>query len=148
MSHAVTTGYRNTFDMPKSDVDQKELVIRRGRVDSLDIYEVKENELLTLERGSTRGEVFNFAVALVSAGLTLLVALLTAKFPTDLATAVAVAVTLALLVLGLFFAISWYRTKDEAREVLNEIRSRVPHEVSASTVSGRLPPGLNEAESS
>ena len=84
-------------------LDQNNPPIVRVRVDSLTIYEVKEEELRTIEHGSTRSDQFNFAVAALSAALTLLVALLTAKFPNDGATAVAVAVFVAFVVLGAFF---------------------------------------------
>ena len=99
-------------------IEQKDPSIRRGRVDSLTIYEVKEEELRTIEGGSTRSDKFNFAVALFSAGLTLLLSLLTASFPSDSATAIAVAVDCSLGVLGLYFFVSWLRTKDEVRATL------------------------------
>ena len=59
---------------------QTHVLIRRGRVDSLNIYEVKEHELELLEKGSAGTLQFNFAIFLFSIALTCIIALATADF--------------------------------------------------------------------
>ena len=49
--------------------DEKHLVVRRGRVDSVDLYEVKENELELLEKGAPATLQLNFAIFLYSLNL-------------------------------------------------------------------------------
>ena len=60
--------------------DDEKLLVRRGRVGSVDLYEVKEHELELLEKGSTATLQFNFAIFLFSTAITCIVALVTSNF--------------------------------------------------------------------
>lgn len=54
--------------------------IRRGRVDSVDLFEVKEHELVILERGRQADIFLNFAVFLISLAVTCFLTLVSATF--------------------------------------------------------------------
>ena len=99
--------------------------IRRGRVDSLDLYEITEHELDILERGSPGSTELNFSVALLSAFLTLFVALLTTT-PSDTVFQSFVLAALVSLVLGLYMLVRWLRTRTDLKHVVQKIRSRIP----------------------
>lgn len=69
-------------DPPHSD---EKLPVRRGRVASVNLYEVKEHELELLEKGAGGSLQFNFAIFLFSIALTCIAALATADFKWELA---------------------------------------------------------------
>ena len=56
----------------KPELGEK-LIVRRGRVDSVDLYEVKENELELLEKGSPASLQLNFSIFLLTSVLILLI---------------------------------------------------------------------------
>ena len=64
--------------------DEKPL-IRRGRVDSLNIYEVKEHELELLEKGQVGTLLLNLGIFLFSIAFTCIAALATADFRSPIA---------------------------------------------------------------
>lgn len=65
---------------PNSPYSDERLLIRQGRIDTLNIYEVKEHELELLEKGATGTLQFNFAIFLFSIALTCIASLATADF--------------------------------------------------------------------
>ena len=54
--------------------------IRRGRVDSVDLYEIKDSELDVLEKGSPADLQLNFAIFLLSIAASTITSLYTATF--------------------------------------------------------------------
>ena len=56
---------------PSSHSDVKNPVIRRGSVDFIDVYEVKESELDLLEKGSPATLDLNFAISLFTIAITI-----------------------------------------------------------------------------
>ena len=101
--------------------------IRRGRVDSVELYEIKENELEQLESGSA-GDIFlHLAVFLFSLGFAAVASLVTTveyKYPIFQFVFVVVAVVgfIGALVL---FAI-WRQSRKSLKIVCKRIRSRMP----------------------
>ena len=59
---------------------EKPLRVRRSRVDSVDLYELKENELELLENGEPTGIYLNFSIFLLSIAVSSLLTLGTATF--------------------------------------------------------------------
>ena len=104
--------------------DEKPL-IRRGRVDSLDIYEVKEHELEQLEKGIAGTLQFNFAIFLFSIALTCIAALATADFKWDIVRSIFVFTTVVGLIVGSYLMLNWWRTRTSLKEVVSVIRSRI-----------------------
>lgn len=117
---------------PSKDASgEKPLRIRRGRVDSVDIYEIKDSELDLLEKGSPSGLYLNFSIFLLSIAFSALTALCTTtSFKDTLIQTVFVVVMVVGFILGVFFLILWYRGRQDVAEVIKEIRNRIPPEVS------------------
>ena len=116
-------------DEPRDLEGQKPLRVRRGRVDSVDLYEIKDSELDLLERGSPIDLQLNFAIFLFSIAFTAIAALATATFTSGTAKTVFIVVVVVGILLGGYLLISWARSRHSLREVCKRIRSRIPPEV-------------------
>jgi hypothetical protein len=115
---------------PKSDADLGEkLVVRRGRVDSVDLYEVKENELELLEKGSPASLQLNFSIFLLSIAFSAILTLTTATVSIPLLETTYVVVAVVGLLVGFYLLLSWYRTQKSIAKVIATIRKRIPPEV-------------------
>ena len=57
------------------ETEHETIPVRRGRVDSIDLYEVTEDELQELERGGEASNYLNFALALSSIAVSFSIAL-------------------------------------------------------------------------
>ena len=100
--------------------------IKRGRVDSLAIYEISDSELTTIERGSTNSIYLNFAIFLLSIAISFFISLLTTNFENK---QVVMIVFIVLTVVGFlgggFLLILWYKMKDEFRITIQKIKERM-----------------------
>jgi len=113
---------------PKNEkpLDENQPIIRRGRVDSLNIFEIREDELNTIEKGSTTSLYLNFAILLLSIAASFLIALLTSDFKDKLFTFTIFCVVTAVgFVIGLILLIMWLCEKNEFKEVIKTIRQRI-----------------------
>ena len=115
---------------PNSPHSDEKPLIRRGRVDSLNIYEVKEHELELLEKGAAGTLQFNFAIFLFSIALTCIAALATADFKWDLVKLIFAFVTVVGLIVGSYLMLSWWRTRTSLKEVVSTIRNRLNGDIS------------------
>lgn len=114
---------------PNSPYRDEKPLIRRGRVDSLNIYEVKEQELELLENGAAGTLQFNFAIFLFSIALTCIAALATADFKWEIVQSIFVFTTVVGLVVGSYLMLSWWRTRTSLKAVVSVIRSRINGQV-------------------
>ncbi len=113
---------------PKNEkpLDENQPIIKRGRVDSLNIFEITEEELNTIEKGSTTSLYLNFAIFLLSIAASFLISLLTSDFKDKLFTFTIFCVVTAVgFVIGLILLIMWFREKDKFKEVIKIIRQRI-----------------------
>jgi len=110
---------------PNSPYKDEKPLIRRGRVDSLNIYEVKEHELEQLEKGTAGTLQFNFAIFLFSITLTCIAALATADFKWEIVRSIFVFTTVVGIVVGSYLMFSWWRTRTSLKEVVSVIRNRI-----------------------
>lgn len=108
--------------------DEKHLVVRRGRVDSVDLYEVKENELELLEKGAPATLQLNFAIFLFSIALTCIVALATTNFKWPIVESIFTFSGVIGVLMGSYLLISWWRTKESISEVIKVIKNRIIEE--------------------
>ena len=102
--------------------------IRRGRVDSLTIYEITEAELETLENGSPASLHLNFAIFFISTAISFLTALLTTTISNLRIYCFFVVVVVVGFALGLILGVLWYRERKSATLLSKKIRQRVPPE--------------------
>lgn len=107
---------------------EKPLFIRRGRVDSVDLYEVKENELELLEKGSPATLQLNFAIFLLSTSFSTIIALITTEPRWPLVQMFFVVVTVVGILLGLYLLFSWWKTRASISKVIKKIKDRIPKE--------------------
>lgn len=112
-------------DLHSSDADPR---IRRGKVDSLSLYEITESELETLERGSPSSLFFNLSIALVSISCSFLVALMSADITSYRTFTVFVVIVVIGLIAGGVLGILWWRTRKDVSEVISRIKERMPLE--------------------
>lgn len=110
---------------PNSPHSDKKPSIRRGTVEFVNLYEVKEDELELLEKGSAGTLQFNFAIFLFSIALTCIAALATADFKFDIVKSIFVFSTVVGLIVGSYLMLSWWRTRTSLQEVVSVIRSRI-----------------------
>lgn len=105
---------------------EKSVRIRRGKVDSLSLYEITDHELERLEQGSPSGLLFNCAVALLSVSSSFLVALLTTEIPSFRTFTIFVVITTIGLIGGAVLLLVWYKTRQTLTEMINRIKQRIP----------------------
>ena len=113
--------------------DEK-LLVRRGRVDSVNLYEVKEHELELLEKGAAGTLQLNFAIFLFSIASTCIAAVATADFKSDLVKSIFVFTIVVGVIVGSYLMLSWWRTKQSITEVVSTIRNRLNGEFSISDI--------------
>ena len=110
---------------PNSPHSDEKLLIRRGRVDSLNIYEVKEHELELLEKGQVGTLLLNLGIFLFSIAFTCIAALATADFRSPIAETIFIFIIVVGILGGLCLILIWWKTKQSIREVVSIIRSRI-----------------------
>ena len=128
----------------------KPLRVRRGRVDSVDLYEIKDSELNLLEKGSPADLFLNFSIFLLSIAFSALAVLITTK---DYRFAIAETIFVVILVVGLLggglLLILWKRGKGDVAATIADIRRRIPPDVVAAAQadsSSESPPDPEEDE--
>lgn len=112
-------------DTPPESSTTVPLTIRRARLDALDLYELTEEELGTLERGSPASLQLNFSLVFLTSGLSFLVTLLTATFPSERTFQVFVLSTIAFTAVGVVLLGMWWRNRGDVQRVVERIRGRL-----------------------
>jgi hypothetical protein len=108
------------------DAKDGKIEIKKGKVDSMTIYEVKEGELDILEKGSANSIFLNMGIALSSFFVSFLIGLLTGDFSqkpklemgflfTTISTGLIAAVLITL----------WLVKKNEFKETIKTIKDRI-----------------------
>lgn len=122
----------------------EKIVVRRGRVDSVDLFEVKENELELLEKGSPASLQLNFSIFLLSLAFSAILTLTTATVTVPILETVYIVVAVVGVLLGIYLLFSWWKTQRSIRNIVTTIRNRIPPDIlraeteaaTFSTVSG------------
>ena len=108
---------------------EKEFRVRRGRVDSISIYEVKEDELEILENGAPVGIYLNFAVFLLSIAFSGITALATAKFDSILLENAVLFTSIVGVVVGVLLLFLWKNEQKSIKSTIQKIKDRVPPDI-------------------
>ena len=116
--------------IPNSPLSDEKPLIRRGRVDSVNLYEVKENELELLENGPAGTVQLNFAIFLFSMAFTCIIALATANFKWKIMETIFAITTVVGILLGTYLVLIWWRTKASITRVVLTIRNRIDDNIS------------------
>ena len=104
--------------------DQKPL-IRRGKVEFVNLYEVKEHELEFLEKGAAGTLQLNLAIFLFSIAFTCIAALATADFRWQIVETIFIFIIVVGILLGLCLIIIWWRTKTSISKIVSTIKNRI-----------------------
>ncbi len=111
---------------PRRIVGEKELRVRRGRVASVDLYEIKDSELDLLEKGAPSMLYLNFSIFLLSISFSAIVSLATAAFSSTKIEMLFMIVAVVGMIGGLMLLILWWRTRTSVFATVKEIRKRIP----------------------
>ncbi|MCL2196500.1 MAG: hypothetical protein FWB77_02675 [Treponema sp.] len=107
-------------------VENKDICIRRGRVDSVSIYEVNESELAILENGSPNSIYLNFFTFLIATFLSFLSTLLTVDFSQKvLLQTIFIFIAVVSGFLSIMTFILWIRGKNKLSDVIKRIKNRI-----------------------
>jgi len=117
-----------TGNLPSEQSGQTGPRIRHGRVESIDLYEIKDSELDLLEKGSPASIQLNFSIFLLSIAFTSVGCLATATFTNQTVKTVFVFIGVIGIIMGAYLLILWARTRSSIRGVVKTIRNRIPIE--------------------
>lgn len=117
--------------MEKNTNSDKSLRVRRGRVDSVNLYEVKENELELLENGEPTSLQLNFAIFLLSLAFSGILTLCTATFTSPLLQNTFLFVTIIGVIGGLYLLLMWWKGRKSIKTVIQTIKDRIQPELVA-----------------
>ncbi len=116
--------------------------VKRGKVDSLSVYEITDYELELLIKGGPGGIFLNFGIFLLSVAISFLVSLATTTIESDRIFTVFVVVSIIGLVAGVILLILWNRTRGEISSLVAKIIARIPRE----EIEKKIPKPSNRIE--
>ena len=102
------------------------LRIRRGKVDSLSLYEITDYELDNLEKGMPSSLFLNFGIALITISISFLIALITTQIPSERTFTVFTVIVVLGFIIGLVLIVFWLRTRRQLTSLIRKIKSRIP----------------------
>ncbi|MDD2199668.1 MAG: hypothetical protein PHE08_08090 [Bacteroidales bacterium] len=110
----------------KEHISDEKVNVRRGRFDSLCIYDITEGELDTIEKGSPNSLYLNFSIFLISIAISFLISLMTNDYSEKQAAfTIFTVITVVGFILGILLLIMWFRTKNEFDETISKIKDRM-----------------------
>ncbi len=112
----------------QKNTQEKPLRVRRGRVDSVDLFEVKEHELEILENGEPTGIYLNFSIFLLSVALSCILALGSATFSSSRMENIFLFLAIIGLIGGLLLIVLWWRGRKSIKSIITRIKNRIPPE--------------------
>ena len=130
-----------TKGMSKSDSHQsctlpsviEEVKIKRGRVDFISIYEIKDSELDVLEAGSPATLQLNFAIFMLSTAINATGTLSTVNIETQTIKTIFIVLAIVCWIFGIYLFLAWRRNKKSVKGIIANIRQRIDRQSCAST---------------
>jgi len=111
-------------------LQEETTTIRRGKVGSVDLYEVKESELDILEKGQIADVYFNFSIFFLSLIVSCLTTLATTeKFSKPIFENVFLFTLVISVFASVVFFILWIVNKRGVGRVIRTIKSRIPPDI-------------------
>lgn len=114
--------------MPRNEEATEAFRVKRGRVDSISLYEVTEDELRDLETGGQDSQFLTFAVAFFTMAVSFLIALLTTDIKSTKTYTIFIVVTAVGFAGSGILALFWYRSRKSRQIVIQRIKDRMPNE--------------------
>ena len=111
--------------------------VKRGRFDSLTIYDVTSQELKIIETGSTNSIYLNFAIFLLSVSSSFFVSVFTVEwFPEEtnqkqhlISFIIFLIIAVLTLLIGVICGFLWYRSHDSFKGTIKTIKQRLKEEI-------------------
>ncbi len=100
-------------------------IIKRGRVNSVSLFEVTEQELEQLEQGTPSNLYLNFSILLITLSISFFIALSTAKIESERVFIVFTLVVIVGFIGSIILGVLWIKTKINLGNVVKKIRSRM-----------------------
>ena len=107
---------------------EKTVRVKRGKVDSLTLYEITDYELETLAIGSPSSLHLNFAIFFLSLATSFLVSLTTTTINDTKTFAVFVVITSIGFAAGAVLLAMWHFSHKSTKSIIRTIRERIPAE--------------------
>ena len=114
MSSSITPGKEERF------------TVNRGRLDSINIYDVTEQELEKLATGGSDSIFLNFAIFTLSVAISFFITLLTTKIETDRVYITFLVITSICFLSGIILLLIWWKSRYSIKDLINKIRERIP----------------------
>lgn len=108
---------------PAPEAHVEHVTVNRVRVTSINIYDVKDDELDILERGSPADAQFNLAVAAITFAISTYVTLRSGTF-TESDRLVAICLVAIAFLFGLYCFVMWFQNRSRNKSVCAAIRTR------------------------
>ena len=105
--------------------ESRQMNIRRGSYDSLEIYEITKDELEILRQGSPNSIFFNFSISLYSIFICLGATLLTVSISNDRVFYVFVIILVVSFIIATITSILWVKSENIFKTTIKRIESRI-----------------------
>jgi hypothetical protein len=106
--------------------EQDTIRVRRGRMDSIVVYDVTDQELKELERGGDGGIYLNVALSLASVAISFVIALTTTTITSDRQFSIFFLVAIVSAIGALILALLWWNCRKSMRALILSIKGRMP----------------------
>ena len=103
--------------------DERTLRVNLAQVDSVNLYEITENELETMENGPPSHDL-NFAISLLTIAITVAIALVTSGFKSENAELIFIIVGIIAFIASLYLVSRWWQANRSFKKVASSIRGR------------------------
>ena len=107
---------------------EKPLRVRRGKVDSVDLYEVRENELEILSSGDTNSIFLNFAIFLLSLFFSSILSICTASFNKPIFQTLFLIIAVVGALGGILLLFLWWKGRKSIKVIVKKIKDRIPQD--------------------
>ena len=112
--------------MYQAENGEKPVKVRRGRYDSLSLYEVSEEELDILKQGTPLSLLLTIGISLFTISISFLIALLTAEITTkSIIFTVFTSIVASSFTGSLVCMCWWYSNRQSVTSVIEKIKSRM-----------------------
>ncbi len=112
--------------------EEDKLTINRAKLNSLDIYEITDDELERLERGGSDTTFLNFAIFTISVAASFIVSLFTIKIESDRIYIAFLTTIILGFLAGAILLILWWKSRRSTKGLVKKIKDRMNKESDSS----------------
>ena len=132
--------------MPNENEQSTGVKINRGKLGSISLYEVTEDELSLLERGSPASTYLNFAIGLLSIGISFFISIFSTKVDDIKIYVVFWVIALVTTIAGVILFVVWRQANKSAENVIQRIKNRMSPTPASSTDSTQVSAQQTESQ--